>query len=184
MGLFNCSLRVCMASIALLATLPAVAIIAYDGYEARNHALQDCDDQARNLANSLATLQTTVTGEARSLLTTLARLPAVIDRDEAVCDSLFARLLRDHPELSNILLTDLDGRVVATGLPLFKNTDVSDRKYFRDALATRAFSIGEFNIGRTSGRPILVFALPLLDADDRCRASWPHPSYWTSTRSS
>lgn len=163
MNLFSHSIRRGLAVIVLLATLPAMAIIAFTGYEFELHSRQDCLDQARRLTDSLATMQHGITQDARSLLTTLASLPMVQDRQLAECDALFTALLDQHDELTNILLTDDKGVVIASALPPFKGVHLDDRKYFKDAMRANGFSVGEFNTGRTTHKPILVFAHPVRD---------------------
>jgi PAS domain S-box-containing protein len=165
--LFSCSIYESLIIIVLLATLPAMAVNFYTGIESREHAQRDANDKALNLARSLTAMQKSVTNEARVLLTTLERMPAVKNFDRQVCDQRFTSLLKDHPELSNIFLTDRNGIVVASGLPPFLGVDLSDRQYFKDVAATHAFSVGAFNIGRASGLPIQVFAIPILVGDGR-----------------
>ena len=160
-------IRTWLLVLVLLATLPAMGIIAANGYNNRQHALDDSREQAVRLAASLRTMQEGIADQARMLLTTLAHMNVVEHFDEQACDALFSRLLQSHKELTNILIADASGKVVASGLPPFKGVNVSDRKYFRDALGSGGFSVGEFNIGRTSKLPILVFALPLFNTEGR-----------------
>ncbi|MHC1713371.1 MAG: ATP-binding protein [Solidesulfovibrio sp.] len=159
--LFSRSIHESLTIIVLLAVLPAMAINVYTGFESKRHAERDANERALNLVRGLTALQKSVTNEARVLLTTLERMPEVRTFETRGCDQTFTELLKDHPELSNIFLTNTDGIVVGSGLPPFLGVDLSDRQYFKDILAHNAFTVGTYNVGRASGLPIQVFAIPL-----------------------
>jgi PAS domain S-box-containing protein len=166
-ALFSGSIHKSLTIIVLFAALPAMVLNAYTMFERRQHAEHDAHERSRNILHGLTAMQTGITNEARVLLLTLERLPEVEKNDRAACNQRFTLFLHDHDELSNIFLTDRDGRVIASGLPDFLGKDLSDRLYFKETCASQDFSVGVFNVGRASGLPILVFALPVTSADGR-----------------
>ena len=163
--LFSGSIHESLTIIVLLAVLPAMAINIYTGFESNRHAERDVHERNVNLIRSLAAMQRGITNEARVLLTALARMPEMQAGDMRACDQYFATLMADHAELSAIFLIDKDGIVVASGLPALLGVHLADRTYFQDVKASMAFSVGTYNIGRASGLPIQVFALPVLATD-------------------
>ena len=54
--------------------------------------------------------------------------------------------------------------------PLTRRINAADQAYYRRVLATRAFAIGDYQIGRITGRAIIVLAQPVLDAAGAVRA--------------
>ena len=48
--------------------------------------------------------------------------------------------------------------------------NIADRTYFVGAIVARDFAIGEFQIGRITGRPTLNFGYPVFDDDGRTKA--------------
>lgn len=160
---FSGSIHKSLTIIVLLVALPAMALGAYTMFESRLHAENAARQDTRALLHALSSIQTGIVSEAKVLLMALEHLPEVENGSREACNQRFTVLLGDHPELSNIFLTDKAGIVVASGLPPFLNKDLSDRLYFKEAMATRKFSAGVFNVGRASGLPILVFALPVTD---------------------
>lgn len=56
----------------------------------------------------------------------------------------------------------LAGDVICSGVPLPRPVNVADRGYFRGALATRQFTVGEYAIGRASGKASLLVAHPVM----------------------
>ncbi|EFL50908.1 multi-sensor signal transduction histidine kinase [Solidesulfovibrio fructosivorans JJ]] len=164
---FSGSIHKNLTLLVLLVALPAMALGAYTMLESRLHAERDARQSTLNLLRSLTSMQTGIVSEAKLLLTTLGHLPEVEIGYRAACNERFTVLLGEHPELSNIFLTNKAGIVIASGRPAFLGKDLSDRLYFKEAMSTRDFSAGVFNVGRASGLPILVFALPVGDGASR-----------------
>ncbi|WP_043794176.1 histidine kinase dimerization/phosphoacceptor domain -containing protein [Solidesulfovibrio fructosivorans] len=163
----NRSIATILTGIVLLAALPAMGVIVASSFEARHQAELRAWDDIRNLTRSLIALQRGVLRQARGVLVALDHTEEVRGRRLAACNRLFTNLLRDHPELSNVFLTDASGTVVASGLPAFLGVNLADRKYFQEAMTTRGLGVSKFIYGRATKKPILVFALPRMDADGR-----------------
>jgi len=53
---------------------------------------------------------------------------------------------------------------------LTKLPNLSDRRYFSATMATRSFFIGDYQIGRVSGKGAVNLAYPVLDAADKPEA--------------
>ncbi|WP_428565154.1 MAG: ATP-binding protein [Solidesulfovibrio sp. DCME] len=164
---FSGSIHKSLTLLVLLVALPAMALGAYTMYESRLEAERDARQNTLTLLHSLSTMQGGIVSEAKVLLTALEHLPEVESGDRTACNTHFTTLLGDHPELTNIFLTDPAGRVIASGLPDFLGKDLADRLYFQETSTRREFSAGVFNVGRSSGLPILVFALPVVTGDGR-----------------
>ncbi|EFL50200.1 signal transduction histidine kinase [Solidesulfovibrio fructosivorans JJ]] len=156
------SIRGGLVLLALLAVLPALALQVYDGVLQRRHLIDDATMESRRSAASFAQVQASITDSTRLLLTTLAAMPEVRRLDTAACDALFASLLRQNPIYINILVTNRQGDIVASGLP-YGRVNLADRKHFRDAMATGRFSAGEYIVSRTGFDPAFPFALPFRD---------------------
>jgi PAS domain S-box-containing protein len=162
-GLFSRSVATLLVAVALLAALPATLAVIWTSLEARGRAEAEVTANLVTLTRSLAAVQEAINRQALGMLETLRATRAVTNRELESANRLFTTVLADRPELSNVFLTDAAGRVIASGLPPFLGQDLSDRKYFRDAAASKRPGIGDFILGRTSGKPVLVYAIPLLD---------------------
>ncbi len=64
-------------------------------------------------------------------------------------------------------LSGSDGSLFCSAVPFLGPIDLSDRRYFQDALQSGGLSIGEFQIGRVTGRPGVNLGYPAIDADGR-----------------
>lgn len=108
--------------------------------------------------------QRVMIGSARQLLEALAELP-VVREDRRACPATLSRLLQRNPRYSNLGVIALDGSVPCSALPLPANVNLRDRSYFRRALDKRDFAIGDYQVGRITGKPSVNFGYPVL-ADD------------------
>ncbi|MBI4805955.1 MAG: hypothetical protein HY795_12040 [Desulfovibrio sp.] len=114
---FSWSIRKSLTVIVLLATLPAMAIIAITGLESKKHAEQVAREKTLSLVRSLAVMQVNVANEAQALLNALARTPAVKNLDAQSCNALFSELHKGRYNFINLLLAKPDGSVIASGIP-------------------------------------------------------------------
>ncbi|GEM_PF-4490844 len=161
------SLRFRLVLLVVFATIPAVALILYGGFEARHHEVQKAQDEALQLARIASTQHQHVIEETQRILAGLAQVPAIRDGDAAACTPILQDLLKTYSKLyTNLTVVDTNGDLVCSGTPVASgaNVSVADRKYFQQALATGKFSFGDYVIGRISGKAALLTGLPVLDA--------------------
>jgi signal transduction histidine kinase/CheY-like chemotaxis protein len=151
----------------LLATVPLVAVQVYNEWslraarerEIRSAALRD----AQMLSHELARL----VGGMELLLASLSHTSLPVDRPDA-CNRYMQHLAEAFPLASNIGISDTRGRVLCLNTPFERGRLYNtDRRYFRRALETRRFAIGEYIVGRATGRRVLAFGSPIFGADGR-----------------
>jgi signal transduction histidine kinase len=164
------SLRTRLLLLVLLAVIPALGLALYTNLEERQLRKAQVQEQAMRLARLVSADHERLIGDARRLLVNLARLPAVRDRNPAACNALFADLLTQHSSYVNLGVADADGNVFCSALPMTGQIYVGDRIYFRRALETRDFAIGEYQVGRISGKASVNFGYPVLDDAGHVRA--------------
>jgi PAS domain S-box-containing protein len=149
--------------------LPALTIILYSAIAQSDRAADEALKDLDNLASSAAGVQREKEIQARLLLRTLSAMPEVQTLDSDRCALLFASIKRDNPAVTNILLTDPAGRVLASGTPAGKPTSMADRTAFRDAVRTRSFSAGDYIVSRFVGVPVFPYGQPVLSDDGSVR---------------
>ena len=158
------TLRFRLILLVFLAVLPALAVILNSGLEQRRLAAEAAQKEVLDIVHHASLYQERVIEGVKHMLSTLAELPAVRQQNGPVASAIFARVLAKQKIYGNISAVDRQGRVFASARPQ-PGPAASDagRSHFEGALKTRAFAIGEFGIGRTSGKPTLHFAYPVLD---------------------
>ena len=161
---FFTTLRFRLILLVFLAVLPALGVILYSGLEQRRLAAEAAQKDVLDMVHHASLYQERVVEGVRQMLFTLAELPAVRQQDGAVASAIFARILAKQKIYGNISAVDRQGKVFASARPQ-PGPAASDagRSHFELALKTRDFAIGEFGIGRTSGKPTLHFAYPVID---------------------
>ncbi len=158
----NLSIRTQLTVLALLLTLPALGLIIYSGLKGRADDYQQAVIESQRLADSLAAQQESLTNEAKLLCTLLADLPEVNSRDLEKSQSLLSEIHKHNPQYVNILITDDKGYIWAAAVPVNKSESLADRRYFKNAQRGRQFSSGEYVISRSTNKPTIHMAYPLL----------------------
>jgi len=146
-----------------LAIAPAVALTLSLGVAQRQAAAAQAKDEALRLARVASANQARLIEGARQLLIALAELPEVRGGDPAECQTLLAALLRQYSLYANLGVADLDGDVWCSAVPFVGHVNIADRVYFQRAVNTNDFAIGEYQVGRVTGKPTVNFGYPLLD---------------------
>jgi len=161
------SIRTVMIVLIILATIFPLGVIFYQSSQRRTQAYTDSRILSEKIADQVVFEQHLLLSSAVQLFSTFSHIPAIRRRDAAAVNALLAELIRENPQITNIVLADEHGSVWASGLPIAAPFTVSDRRYFINAIATGRFSSGEYNMGRILNRPALLFGYPLKDRSGR-----------------
>ena len=156
------SLRARLLAIVAVSVVPAFGLIVYTGLEQRREAVGLAQEAAVRLARLAASEQGRRLGGARDLLVALSRLPEVRRRDAAACGAVLADLRRQYDLYLNFGAIDERGRLVCSALPAADDVALGDRPYFQRAVATRRFAVGDYQVGRVTGKASLNVAYPIL----------------------
>jgi len=155
-------LRARLLALALLAVLPALALVAFTAKQNRDTLAHQVEDSSLRLARLTSAEHERAIEGARQLLTGLARIPEISSGGER-CAGLLADMLVRFPSYANFGAADLHGDVFCSAAATQSRVNIADRSYFRGALSGRDFAIGDFQIGRVTHIPTLNFGYPVLD---------------------
>jgi signal transduction histidine kinase len=159
------SLRLRLWLLVFLALIPALGLILYTAAEQRRHAVMAVQDQALRMAQLVSGDQERLIHGTRYLLVALAHVPNIRGGDAAECHRFLSALLQDNPLYAGLGVADHTGEISCSAPPIDTPVNIADRAYFRAAMETHDFAIGEFQIGRVTHRAIIPFGYPILDAD-------------------
>jgi signal transduction histidine kinase len=157
------SLRTRLLLLVLLAVIPALGLTLYTNLEERQLRKALVQEHAMRVSRLVSADHERLIEDARQLLVSLARLPAVRDRNPAACNALFGDLLTQQSSYANLAVIDADGNVFCSALPMTSQVYAGDRAYFQRAVKSREFTIGEYQIGRITGKAALNFGYPVVD---------------------
>ena len=162
---FFSRLRARLLALVLLAILPALGLVLYTAVDQRRVAEKEAIASAQRIVRLAAATQKQHVEAARQLLITLSELRDIRPESAAVPGALFQRLLEAHAVYVNIGAIDADGYLFASGLPATNRLYLGDRSYFQLARETGKFAVGDYQVGRITGKSTLSMALPIRGGD-------------------
>ncbi|HXG53343.1 MAG TPA: GAF domain-containing protein [candidate division Zixibacteria bacterium] len=159
------SLRGRLVVLVLLAVLPALAVIFHSAREQRRAMSLEAQASALRIARLVATSQNNLVEGARQFLLALTQIPEIRKIDPEACPTLARRLLARDPRYTNIGVADAEGNVRCSGIAVRRPVNIADRAYFRGALKSGGFAIGEYQIGRVTSRAAVNFGYAIVAPD-------------------
>jgi len=151
----------------ILAFLPAVGLYYYANGMLREHELRQSQQELVQFAHVAAVEYQRLIDESQQLLGALAEFPEVRDATAPECNRRLASVLNHTPQYTTLTLIGMDGYLACGSLTVDGGLYLGDRTYFTRANATTRFSVGDFAIGRITGKPTLGVAYPVLDEGGR-----------------
>jgi signal transduction histidine kinase len=150
----------------LLALLPALGLILYGARQQREEASILAENEALRLARILSGTHQHLLDSTGHLLVALARIPEIRNRERAGCIALLSDLIQEYPPYSNLAVADVNGDVFCRARSADKPGNIADRGYFRHAFKEQNLSVGEYQVGRATGKPGLNLGYPIFDESD------------------
>jgi hypothetical protein len=136
-------------------------------YQQQSYASGLTQQQLRHYAR-LATIEYDIFIEqTRTFLSVVSTLPQVKGSDDATCNALLSEILGADTRYANAGAIRPDGQLWCSAVPFTAPVDLSDRTYFQRARDTNDFSVGDFQVGRVTGRPTINFGYPVHDASGK-----------------
>ncbi|WP_332775470.1 PAS domain S-box protein [Polaromonas sp.] len=161
------TLRTRLVILVVAAIVPLFGLSIFKALHNANAAVERALADLQFAASLAASSQQRVSETAHQLLTAIANASDIRDGKAARCEHYLAELRRLFPVYANLGIVGADGYVrchaVGGSGPMY----LGDRAYFREAVARRSFVVGEYIVGRLTGKTSITFALPVLDADGR-----------------
>jgi len=156
-------LRGRLLALVLAALVPAMILIVALGLDSQRRLAAEATARVVSLIRVAAEQAAAVRDEAHQLLAAVAATEALLDHDPVECAKLL-RGLQFEPRYANLGAADLEGEVWCSALPLAGPVNIADRAYFRRALSSGDFAVGDFQVGRITGQPSVNVGYPLRDA--------------------
>jgi diguanylate cyclase (GGDEF)-like protein/PAS domain S-box-containing protein len=165
------SLNIRLLVLALVTVTPPFGVIVHATIEQRTKTVAEVQQRTLAMARHTVARQKDMLLQARTLLDGLVRSQAVaITSNMSACTALLGDLQEVLPVYENLFVTDDKGNIRCSATPLPHSINVADRSYFRRAMDTRAFSIGNVHRSRVSGADFIGLSQPIIDATGRVKA--------------
>jgi signal transduction histidine kinase len=155
------TIRKSLIFLVLLAVLPALAILLYTGRELRSRVVNDAENYALRQVQAMAAHHERVVDNARLLLMTLAKSSEVRSLDADACQALLADILDRNTAYVSLSLADVDGRILVA-VPAGPTKEIGEAVFFRNAMGSGRFAVGDYTLLETERRVVVHFAQPVI----------------------
>jgi PAS domain S-box-containing protein len=156
--------------IVLLVVIPAFGLSLYSGLKQRHDALSRAQENALSMAKNACDVQERLIENTHQILFTLSQMPEVRQLNVTACTNVLNNLQTRSKVYSVFFATKPNGDVFASALPLSRPMNFADRPWYRQVIQTRKFVIGEYQIGRITGKATLGLIYPVLDSKGKLKA--------------
>ena len=166
--LHTSSLRLRVLLLISVAVLPWIWVAVDHVLSERQRDIEVSQRHMLHLTQILSSGQREAIAGAQGFLRVLAALPEVAEGAPARCQARLKSAHLNSLGYANIGVTDGKGTLLCDALNSTPE-NFAYRKWFQDAIRLQHFAVGNYMIGRLSGRPVLVVASPIPHGS-------PHPS--------
>lgn len=156
------SLRVRLFLLVLFAVIPALGVILYTASEQRRSSTAQ---QTKNLELLAATASKDYDGifiAASDLLIALTGLDEIFSGGISRCNTILADLQKQFDKYTDWGVANPEGRIVCGSHLPITSVNVTDRSWFRRAITTRKFAMGDHENDVITNQPSISFAQPIL----------------------
>ena len=155
----------------ILAAFPALLLTVYSAVERRASTGNQARAELRRLVKLAAMQQWQVVEGARQMMVASSQILFTLLGDRKRCTEYFASLLAQNREAYHSMgLFTPDGQLFCNAASWRDKVYSGDRLYFRLARKTGRFAVGEYQVGRVTGKAGINFGFPLIDVDDKVYA--------------
>jgi PAS domain S-box-containing protein len=156
------SVRTRLILLVFLVLVPIIILIGFNTLEQRRWAVERATAHAEIVFNFAVINEQKDRLETEEILSTLAMAQEVA-KGEVECSSYLSSIMKNYPRYINFGVAQPDGEVVCSAVPFERRPNIADRSYFRSALENVSFSVGQYQVGRITGKPSINFGYPVLD---------------------
>lgn len=160
-------IRSLLLMLVVVAILPGLVML-WVGYSSTSEeAVQRGRQEIRAVGVLAAANQEQLIEGVRQILATVAAGPSVRRNDlRQLCYEFLRNVSAATASYGNIGVADLQGEIQCLANPGQQRINVADRDYFRNTVRAQKFSMGEYLVGRVSGKRQLGFGMPVFDYAD------------------
>lgn len=144
-----------------LAFLPTVGLYWYANRSLRAADRENQEAQLLHLANRAGLEYRRILDHSESLLGALSEIEVFRDPRQPECNLTLAAIMEHMNDYTTIQVIEADGFVSCGALPIDGSLFVGDRYYHQASIANRRFTVGNFLVGRLTGKPIVGLAHPV-----------------------
>jgi PAS domain S-box-containing protein len=163
-------LRFRLLLLVVLASIPPVVLTLHIARQDRQRQTAALRQRSQDMVKLAARKEDEMIAGTRQLLRAVAESAQVRSAQWGNATKLLRTLFADYPRYANLGVIKANGEVSASALPLTNTVNLADRSFFQRALSTRDLSIGDYQVGRITGKPSFNLSYPVIDPAGRVQA--------------
>ena len=156
-------LRTRVVALVLAAIVPLFGLSIFKAVLITDAATERANANLSLALSIVAANQQRVVDSAQQVLISVANMPGLLSGNVAECQHYFKVLNDRFAAYTNLGIIGADGYFRCHGVPSANDVFAGDRQYFKDAMASGAFTASGYLVGRATGKSVVTFALPILD---------------------
>ena len=160
---FDNTLRTRLVMLVLAAIVPLFGIAVIGAVLTSGKAVSQARQNLEFSASLVAANQERVAASAHQILTAIASTPVVQMHKDADCRQYLQVLNSQALGYVNLGIVGLDGYLRCHAMDASPGEFAGDRPYFQEAIARKGFVASGFLKGRVTGKPVVVFAQPVVN---------------------
>jgi len=146
----------------VIAFLPALAIYLYANRELRQLQLELHEQDLLHQARLTQVEYERMIEDSRAVLGSLAQFEEIRTGVQPACSRVLAEVLLHAPHYTTLTVIGQDGNLACGSIPVDAALYLGDRAYFVNATTFSRFSVGNFAVGRITGKAVLGMAFPIV----------------------
>ncbi len=158
------SLRSRLIALVVLVAMPGFLLTLFVANAQRQAALEVIQTQNSGTLRLVAQGQAQMIATTRTLLTSMAGSPGVLQRDPSACAAMLTTVLNASTGFRGFRVTDRSGITWCRAPALSQPDEPIQSRFFSRAVGAGEFAIGEFETDPNTGLSQLAFGLPVRDA--------------------
>ncbi len=141
--------------------IPLTVLMIYEIQEDYYEKIQEKKTKAAFTQELIAYNVKRYFDNTKTLLTTLAYSNEIRNINPEQTNLYLAQIIKNNPNLHNIGIVNSEGIVVSSALPNNSIINVSDKDWYIKLKKSKAFTIGNYQIGKITKKPGINVAIPL-----------------------
>ncbi len=163
-ALWHPSLRLRILAPAALVAVPAIALLLFISFDRRQQAEGAVTQDAERLSNLKALQQERLVEATRQLLVAVSNSRDVREGNSESCSAYLRQIVPQFGKAyTNVGVLNAKGTLICSAYTAV-SVSLADRSYFQRAVAKKDFVVGEYIVGRQTGKAALPLAYPLLNS--------------------
>lgn len=149
----------------VLAFLPMVGLYWHGGRSLESAERESREAELVQIATTAGLEYRRLLEDSEALLGALSEFPEIRSPRQPECNRLLASVMSHLEYYTAIQVIEVDGFVGCGSLELDGGLNVGDRYYHQATLANNQFTVGNYVVGRLTGKPVLGVGFPVRSAD-------------------